>query len=52
MFKFHSIRVWKSGYHFSPAYTHGYGWTEMQLDLIDIKEEADKLRELLKQEKK
>jgi hydroxylamine dehydrogenase len=52
MFKFHSIRVWKSGYHFSPAYTHGYGWTEMQLDLIDIREEADKLRELLKQEKK
>jgi len=52
MFKFHTIRVWKSGYHFSPAYIHGYGWTEMQLDLIDIKEEADKLRELLKQEKK
>jgi hydroxylamine dehydrogenase len=52
MFKFHNIRVWKSGYHFSPAYTHGYGWSEMQLDLIDIKEEADKLRELLKQEKK
>jgi hydroxylamine dehydrogenase len=52
MFKFHSIRVWKSGYHFSPSYTHGHGWAEMQLDLIDIKEEADKLRELLKQEKK
>jgi hydroxylamine dehydrogenase len=52
MFKFHSIRVWKSGYHFSPTYTHGYGWTEMQLDLIDIQEEANKLRELLKQEKK
>ncbi len=52
MFKFHNIRVWKSGYHFSPSYTHGYGWTEMQLDLIDIKEEANKLRELLKQEKK
>jgi hypothetical protein len=52
MFKFHNIRVWKSGYHFSPSYTHGYGWTEMQLDLIDIKNEADKLKELLKQEKK
>jgi len=52
MFKFHSIRVWKSGYHFSPSYTHGHGWTEMQLDLIDINEEADKLKELLKQEKK
>ena len=52
MFKFHSIRVWKSGYHFSPAYTHGHGWSEMQLDLIDIKEEAEKLREMFKQRKK
>jgi len=52
MFKFHNIRVWKSGYHFSPAYTHGYGWTEMQLDLIDIKEEAQKLREIFKEIKK
>ena len=46
MFKFHNIRVWKSGYHFSPSYTHGYGWAEMQLDLIDIKEEANKLKEI------
>ena len=52
MFKFHSIRVWKSGYHFSPAYTHGYGWSEMQLDLIDIKEEASKLKEMFKEMKK
>jgi hydroxylamine dehydrogenase len=52
MFKFHSIRVWKSGYHFSPAYTHGFGWTEMQLDLIDIKDEADKLRQMIQKEKK
>jgi hydroxylamine dehydrogenase len=52
MFKFHNIRVWKSGYHFSPSYTNGYGWTEMQLDLIDIQEEAGKLRELLKQQNK
>lgn len=51
MFKFHNIRVWKSGYHFSPAYTHGYGWSEMQLDLIDIKSEAEKLRRLLKETK-
>jgi hypothetical protein len=51
MFKFHNIRVWKSGYHFSPAYTHGYGWSEMQLDLIDIKEEAGKLKELFRNRK-
>jgi len=52
MFKFHSVRVWKSGYHFSPAYTHGFGWTEMQLDLIDIKEEAEKLRQMIQKQKK
>lgn len=52
MFKFHNIRVWKSGYHFSPAYTHGQGWAEMQMDLIDIKEEAQKLRDLFKEMKK
>jgi hypothetical protein len=51
MFKFHNIRVWKSGYHFSPSYTQGYGWAEMQLDLIDIKEEAEKLREIFKEAK-
>ena len=52
MFKFHNIRVWKSGYHFSPAYTHGYGWAEMQLDLIDIKEETEKLRQIFREMKK
>jgi hypothetical protein len=52
MFKFHTIRVWKSGYHFSPAYTHGYGWSEMQMDLIEIQEESKKLRELFKEKKK
>jgi hypothetical protein len=46
MFKFHNIRVWKSGYHFSPAYTHGHGWEEMNMDLIDIQSEAEKLKEL------
>jgi len=48
MFKFHNIRVWKSGYHFSPAYIHRYGWFEMQMDLIDIQDEAKKLKELFK----
>ena len=52
MFKFHNIRVWKSGYHFSPSYTHGFGWSEMQLDLIDIKEEANKLKEMFKEMKR
>ena len=52
MFKFHNIRVWKSGYHFSPVYTHGHGWSEMQMDLIDIQEEAKKLRDLFKDPKK
>ena len=52
MFKFHNIRVWKSGYHFSPAYTHGHGWEEMQLDLIDVQDEASKLRELFRENKR
>ena len=52
MFKFHTIRVWKSGYHFSPSYTHGHGWSEMQLDLIDINEEANKLKEIFREMKK
>jgi hydroxylamine dehydrogenase len=49
MFKFHNIRVWKSGYHFSPAYTHGHGWSEMQMDLIDIQDEAKKLKEIFRE---
>jgi len=48
MFKFHNIRVWKSGYHFSPAYIHRYGWFEMQMDLIDIQDEAQKLKAIFK----
>ncbi len=48
MFKFHNIRVWKSGYHFSPAYIHRYGWSEMQMDLIEIQDEAKKLKDLFK----
>ena len=52
MFKFHNIRVWKSGYHFSPAYTHGHGWEEMQLDLIDIQAEGNRLKELFGKPKK
>ena len=51
MFKFHNIRVWKSGYHFSPAYIHGHGWSEMQMDLIHIQDEANKLRELFRGKK-
>jgi hypothetical protein len=52
MFKFHNIRVWKSGYHFSPAYTYGHGFAEMQMDLIDIREEAERLRQIFKEMKR
>lgn len=52
MFKFHNIRVWKSGYHFSPSYTHGHGWSEMQMDLMDIQSEAERLKELFGKPKK
>ncbi|MBI4495679.1 MAG: cytochrome c3 family protein [Deltaproteobacteria bacterium] len=50
MFKFHNIRVWKSGYHFSPSYAHGHGWTEMEMDFLEITEEARKLRALGKRD--
>jgi hydroxylamine dehydrogenase len=37
--------TWKGAYHENPGYTHLYGWTKLQEDLSDIKEEVKKLRE-------
>lgn len=45
MYKYDYVNTWKGAYHFNPDYTHWYGWAELNLDLIDIKEEARKLRE-------
>ena len=48
MFQFHNIYAWKGAYHFSADFAHWYGWAHLQMSLIEIKEEARKLRELAK----
>jgi hydroxylamine dehydrogenase len=46
MFRFHNIYTWKGAYHFSADFAHWYGWAHLQMSLIEIREEARKLREL------
>ncbi len=48
MFQFHNVYTWKGAYHFSADFAHWYGWANLQMSLIEIKEEARKLRELAK----
>jgi hydroxylamine dehydrogenase len=48
MFQFHNVYAWKGAYHFSADFAHWYGWAHLQMSLIEIKEEARKLRELSK----
>ena len=48
MFQFHNVYTWKGAYHFSADFAHWYGWAHLQMSLIEIKEEARKLRELAK----
>jgi hypothetical protein len=54
MFQFHNVYAWKGAYHFSADFAHWYGWAHLQMSLIEIKEEARKLRELnrFKEERK
>ena len=51
MFQFHNAYTWKGAYHFSADFAHWYGWAHMQMSLIEIKEEARKLRGLAKMKK-
>lgn len=51
MFQFQNVYTWKGAYHFSADFAHWYGWAHLQMSLIEIKEEAKKLRELKKLEK-
>ena len=48
MFQFHNVYTWKGAYHFSADFAHWYGWAHLQMSLIEIKEEARKLREMSK----
>jgi hypothetical protein len=45
MYKYHDVTAWKGAYHFSPDYTHWYGWAEVNHDLELIKAEDKQLRE-------
>jgi hydroxylamine dehydrogenase len=48
MYQFQNVYTWKGAYHFSADFAHWYGWAHLQMSLIEIKEEARKLRELKK----
>jgi hypothetical protein len=48
MSQFQNVYTWKGAYHFSADFSHWYGWAHLQMSLIEIKEEARKLRELNK----
>jgi len=48
MSQFQNVYTWKGAYHFSADFAHWYGWVHLQMSLIEIKEEAKKLRELRK----
>jgi hypothetical protein len=45
MKKYDYARTIKGAYHQNPAYTHWYGNAELKMDLIDIRSEANRLRE-------
>ena len=45
MKKYDYARTVKGAYHQNPAYTHWYGNAELKMDLVDIKAEANRLRE-------
>jgi histidinol phosphatase-like enzyme len=51
MSQFQNVYTWKGAYHFSADFAHWYGWAHLQMSLIEIKEEARKLRELNKLKK-
>jgi hypothetical protein len=48
MSQFQNVYTWKGAYHFSADFAHWYGWAHLQMSLIEIKEEARKLRALKK----
>lgn len=45
MFLEHRMRTFQGGFHSNPDYLHWYGWAEMKRDLVEIREEARRLRE-------
>jgi hydroxylamine dehydrogenase len=45
MKKYDYARTVKGAYHQNPAYAHWYGNAELKMDLVDIKAEANRLKE-------
>jgi len=45
MKKYDYAKTIKGAYHQNPAYTHWYGNAELKMDLVDIRSEANRLRE-------
>lgn len=46
MKKYDLAKTLKGAYHQNPAYTHWYGNAELKMDLVDIKAEAQRLKQL------
>ena len=44
MFLEHRMRTFQGSFHANPDYTWWYGWSEMLMDLAEIKEKAAELR--------
>ncbi len=45
MFLEHRMRTFQGAFHMNPDYMHWYGWAEMKRDLVEIKHEAEQLRQ-------
>ena len=52
MLQFHNVYTWKGAYHFSADFAHWYGWAHLQMSLIEIREEARRLKELARIKRK
>jgi len=52
MFLEHRMRTFQGTFHANPDYALWYGWSEMQMDLREIKETAKELRQEKKEHKK
>ena len=44
MFLEHRMRTFEGAFHMSPDYMHWYGWAPMRTTLVEIKEEAQRVR--------
>jgi len=44
MFLKHRMRLFQGTFHANPDYALWYGWSEMQMDLVEIKHMAEEMR--------